>query len=120
MIYNLPELDRMSRALSRLETALLTKRTVLSASQNAINDIRSNGDAPIDLIQENQMLRLQCQEMRQQLQQTHLLLAELLGHEVNIDEGGISTENKLESASAFADKLRLDDLRNDNEEEHNG
>ncbi len=120
MIYNLPELDRMSRALSRLETALLTKRTALTASQNAINNIQENRDSSSGLAQENQMLRLQCQEMRQQLQQTHLLLAEILGHDVMVDGNIISEENDLESATISADKLRLGSLRNDDDEEHNG
>ncbi|MCH9845264.1 MAG: hypothetical protein K0U39_07120 [Alphaproteobacteria bacterium] len=136
MIYNLPELDRMSRALSRLETALLTKRTALPASQNAINDSRSHVEAPTDLEQENQMLRLQCQEMRQQLQQAHLLLAEILGHDVTADRADIDgadidgvgasdgdeleSFDSLESTRASADKLRLGNLRNDNDEEHNG
>ncbi len=83
MVYHLPELDRMSRALSRLETALLTQRsptTSVSAFEGSNNDT----------IQKNQTLRLQCQEMREQLQQAHLLLGELLG-------GGASKQQEIEA-----------------------
>ncbi len=124
MIYNLPELDRMSRALSRLETALLTKRTVSSASRNALIQGNDNANPPLDMAQENQMLRLQCEEMRGQLKQAHLLLAEILGHDINIDalpSGANSDDkNKLESSNSSANKIHLNDLRNTDDEEYNG
>ncbi|MCH9853804.1 MAG: hypothetical protein K0U45_09930 [Alphaproteobacteria bacterium] len=133
MIYNLPELDRMSRALSRLETALLTKRTALPLSGNVPkhlqNNSHENAASATDLAQENQMLRLQCQEMREQLQQAHSLLAEILGHQTNIDEQNapenISQQNPsapydIKKLVASADKIKLHDLRNDDDEEHNG
>ena len=83
MVYHLPELDRISRALSRLETALLTYRPT-----------SSDNDEQQQLVPlaEYQRVQEECQQMQKMLRQTHLLLADLL--QIDTEEG---TESEAET-----------------------
>ena len=71
MAYYLPELDRMSKALSRLETALLTHRRP-----------NFDGDENDDLHAENQKLRMQCEMLKKQLYDAQHVLSEILDDEI--------------------------------------
>ncbi len=70
MAYHLPELDRISKALSRLETALLTNRRSYKNEDSGIDDTV--------LQEENQKLQLQCELLEKQLYEVQLVLVDLL------------------------------------------
>ena len=96
MAYYLPELDRMSKALSRLETALLTHRRP-----------NFDGDENDDLHAENQKLRMQCEMLKKQLYDAQHVLSEILDDE-------IAGDNQDEDDDEATDIDSDTDLHSDN------
>ena len=95
MAYYLPELDRMSKALSRLETALLTHRRP-----------NFDGDENDDLHAENQKLRMQCEMLKKQLYDAQHILSEILDDETAGDNQGVDDdEDDDEAINSASDNL---------------
>ena len=97
MAYYLPELDRMSKALSRLETALLTHRRP-----------NFDGDENDDLHAENQKLRMQCEMLKKQLYDAQHILSEILDDEIADDNQGVDDDDGDDGAAANSNSDNLD------------
>lgn len=103
MVYHLPELDRISRALSRLETALLTHRP----NGNEAGGNESGGEDSHVPLAHYQHLQQECQQMEAMLRQTHSLLASLLDINPQILSDKVDKGN-VPALPSDADKMLLE------------